>query len=174
MPKTSSPYAFPTLALAVTLSAFLIISACGDGKPITGKITRLAVEDYAGKEVNVDFTENRTTLLVFWATWCQPCIMEIPSLIVLHEKYRDRDFKVVSVNVDDPGGLKVAALAKRFGINYPLYSGDEATMQRFGGVNALPTSFVIDKQGRIVEKIQGLLHEEELERRVLAVLNSKD
>ncbi len=173
MRKFFSFSAPPTLAITVTAAFFLFLSACEKDKAIAGKIPDLAVKDYSGQPVKVDFSSNQTTLLVFWATWCQPCIMEIPALMMLHEKYRDRNFQVISINVDDPEGKKVAAYANQFGINYPLLSGDDKAMQRFGGITALPTSFLLDREGRIIEKIQGLLHEAELERRVLAALNAK-
>jgi len=97
--------------------------------------------------------------------------MEMPSLVKLHAKYGDRGFRVVSINVDDPGGKKAMAIAREYGINYPTLIGNEDVMKQFGGVQALPTSFLIDKNGRLREKLQGLYPESILEKMVLEALS---
>ncbi len=96
--------------------------------------------------------------------------MEVPSLMKLHQKYKDRNFRVVSINVDDPEGQKVKAIIRDFGINYPVLIGNEEIMKQFGGIVALPTSFIVGSDGLIREKLQGLQPEDELERMVLSAL----
>lgn len=160
--------------LKVLCPAFLLVllSACGeDRKPISGEIPRLTLETFSGESFTLDPSQKDATLLVFWASWCGPCLMEIPTLIALHEKLRDRSFQVVGINVDDPAALpKAKALAGEYGINYPSLIGSQETMRVFGGVNALPTSFLIGKDGKIREKLMGLRSGEELERKILELL----
>jgi thiol-disulfide isomerase/thioredoxin len=153
------------------LSAGLLgLGGCGENRGISGKVPPLTLQTYAGESYTLDEEGKDVTLLVFWATWCQPCLMEIPSLNKLHEKYRDRRFRVLAINVDDPDGGKVKAISGNYGIKYPVLVGSEDTMRQFGGVTALPTSFLIGRDGKIKDKMQGLVPEDDLERRVLEAL----
>ena len=120
----------------------------------------MALKNYSGETFTLAGEDKDVTLLVFWATWCRPCLMEMPSLVKLHDKYRDRKFRVVSINVDDHEGQKVKSISRDYGINYPVLIGNEEVMKQFGGVQALPTSFLIGRDGRIREKLQGLYPEE--------------
>lgn len=167
MPKTSAFLRFFPLLLLLSL-----ITGCGeDRRPISGEIPPLSLNTFSGEAFTLKASDKDATLLVFWASWCGPCLMEIPVLIKLHEKYRNRSFQVVSINVDDPGALQKAKdLAGQYGINYPTLVGSEETMRQFGGVNALPTSFLIGKDGKIREKLMGLRSEEELEQKILELL----
>jgi thiol-disulfide isomerase/thioredoxin len=158
----------PALTLA-SLLAFLLIGCGGDSRGISSKIPELSLKTHLGKDFKLDGNSKETTLLVFWATWCGPCMMEIPSLIVLQEKYRDRNFRVVSILLDDPEGQKAPILTSRYGINYTILLGSDETTRQFGGVHALPTSFLI-KDGKIREKVMGLVPEEEMERKVQKLL----
>ena len=148
----------------------LFLQGCQDKQPISGKVPTLALKSYSGETYTVAGDDKDVTLLVFWATWCRPCLMEVPTLVKLHDKYRDRKFRVVSINVDDPEGKKVKSIAKEFGITYPILIGNEDIMRQFGGVQALPTSFLIDREGHIRQKLQGLYPEDHLEGLVAAAV----
>jgi thiol-disulfide isomerase/thioredoxin len=105
----------------------------------------LSLADFRGKVV----------LLNFWATWCGPCRAEIPDLVELQKKYKDQ-LQIIGLVVDDDDQEAVKKFITEFGINYPVaLSTDEIRLQ-YGGVAALPTSFVIDAQGRVVQKHEGL------------------
>jgi thiol-disulfide isomerase/thioredoxin len=153
------------------MAGALLLSGCGEKRPITGKVPTVALKSYSGETFTLAGDDKDVTLLVFWATWCQPCLMEMPALVKLHGKYGDRNFRVVSINVDDPEGQKVKAISREYGINYPVLIGNEEVMKQFGGVTALPTSFLIGRDGRIREKLQGLRPEEELEHMVVQALS---
>jgi thiol-disulfide isomerase/thioredoxin len=149
----------------------MLLAGCQEKRPITGKVPTLSLKNFSGETFTLAGEDKDVTLLVFWATWCQPCLMEVPSLVKFHEKFRDRKFRVVSVNVDDPEGQKVKAIVRNYGINYPVLIGNEEVMKQFGGIVALPTSFLIGRDGRIREKLQGLRPEDELESMILAALS---
>ena len=105
----------------------------------------------------------------FWATWCPPCREEIPGLIALQNKYKDRlQIIGVSMDEDDPPAY-VKVFADKAGINYPVVMGAEIAKE-YGGVPALPTSFVVNTDGRVVQKHVGLLEPEVIENEVRALL----
>lgn len=153
------------------LAAVFLAAGCQENRPISGKIPTVALKSYSGETVTLGGDGKEVTLLVFWATWCRPCLMEMPTLVKLHGKYQDRNFRVVSINVDDPEGKKVQAISRDYGLNYPILIGNEDVMKQFGGVQALPTSFLIGTDGRIREKLQGLHPEDYMEQMVLEALN---
>ena len=157
-------------AVLWALAACLFFMACGKENRRSGDAPPFTLKTYAGGEYSFSPRDGKVTLLVFWATWCQPCLMEIPSLVELQEKYRSRGFHVVGINIDDPDGKKAVPIMRRFGVNYPMLIGGDDASRAFGGVNALPTSFLIGRDGKIREKIQGLLPGQLLEAKVAAEL----
>jgi thiol-disulfide isomerase/thioredoxin len=158
------------LLTSVCLGMLLLLGGCRDDRPISGKAPTVSLKTYTGEAFTLAGGEQGVTLLVFWATWCQPCLREVPTLVKLHDKYRDKNFRVVSINVDDPEGKKIKAIVREFGITYPVLIGNEEVMKQFGGVQALPTSFLIGRDGRIRERLQGLYPEDRLDGFVSAAL----
>lgn len=122
----------------------------GDFSGKTSKGETFHLSDYKGKVV----------LLNFWATWCGPCVMEIPDLIKLQEKYGEKGFQIVGLSADD--NLELAAdFAKEHGINYPVLlvptDGDSREALRpLGAISGLPTSILLDKNGKIVWRMEGI------------------
>src|SRR4051812_19743263 len=100
-----------------------MFTGCEEKQPISGKVPTVSFKTYSGESFTLAGDDKDVTLLVFWATWCQPCLMEMPGLVKLHEKYHGRNFRVLSVNVDDREGQKVKAISREFGITYPVLIG---------------------------------------------------
>jgi len=94
-------------------------------------------------------------LVNFWATWCGPCRAEIPDLVELQKKYKDR-LQILGLVVDDEDLDAIKKFAARFGINYPVALATNDIRIQYGGIPALPTSFVLDSEGRVVQKHEGL------------------
>ena len=111
--------------------------------------------DIDGKPVSTAGWQGKVVIVNFWATWCPPCREEIPILIHLADKYKD-DLVVVGVSVDDGSPDEVREFARQVGINYPIVMRSRELLLEYGGVPALPTSFVINKEGRVVQKHEGL------------------
>jgi thiol-disulfide isomerase/thioredoxin len=128
-----------------------------------------AVKGMDGKTVSLEGTQGKVVLLNFWATWCGPCRMEVPDLVELQKKYQDR-LQVIGLVVDDADEDAVRKFAKRYSINYPVAMATDEMRFQFGGVPALPTSFIIDAQGRVVQKHIGLRDPELYEMEVRALL----
>ena len=128
-----------------------------------------AVKGIDGLTVNLAAARGKVVLLNFWATWCGPCRMEVPDLVELQKKYQDR-LQVIGLVIDDTDEDAVRKFAKRYSINYPVAMATDEMRFQFGGVPALPTSFIIDAQSRVVQKHIGLRDPELYEMEVRALL----
>jgi cytochrome c biogenesis protein CcmG/thiol:disulfide interchange protein DsbE len=141
-------------------------------EPVAGTpAPNVIFKDLDGKDVPLSGFKGKVVLINFWATWCDPCYIEIPWLIEMQEKYGKRGFTVLGVSMDEEGKAAVAPfLAKeRFNVNgqklpmnYPIVLGNDDAATKFGGLLGYPTSFLISKDGKEIKKIQGLIPYEEL------------
>src|SRR6059058_6415375 len=113
------------------------------------------VDTLEGKPLSVGDYKGKVILLNFWATWCGPCRSEIPDLVELQNKYKDQ-LQIIGLVVDDDDEDAVKKFAEKFGINYPVAIATEELRMQYGGIPALPTSFVLDGEGRVVQKHEGL------------------
>jgi thiol-disulfide isomerase/thioredoxin len=112
--------------------------------------------DIDGNVVSTAEWQGKVVLLNFWATWCPPCREEIPELIDLQTRYKDR-LQVVGISIDDPEDLAaVKKFTQREGVNYPIVMVTREMLAEYGGVPALPTSFVVNTESKVVQKHVGL------------------
>jgi thiol-disulfide isomerase/thioredoxin len=114
-----------------------------------------ALKDLEGKPLSLEEAKGKVVLLNFWATWCGPCRAEIPDLIELQKEFKDK-LEIIALATDEDDAEEVKKFVAKEGINYPVAMDDDKVSGEYGGVPALPTSFVIDPQGRVVEKHVGL------------------
>ena len=121
------------------------------------------MKDVDGKTVQLSEYRGKVVLLDFFATWCGPCKIEIPWFIEMERKNKDKGFAVLGVSMDDEGWEIVKPFLAQMGVNYRVVIGNDSTGQLYGGVDALPTTFLIDKQGRIAAVHQGLASKREFE-----------
>jgi thiol-disulfide isomerase/thioredoxin len=126
------------------------------------------LRDISGRIVSTADWKGKVVILNFWATWCPPCREEIPELVQLQAKYKDK-LLIVGASEDDDGPQKVLQFAQRYGMNYPIVMATRELIDNYGGVPALPTSFIIDPQGRVMMKHTGLYDYEVYEREVRAL-----
>ncbi|MDB4474215.1 TlpA family protein disulfide reductase [Opitutaceae bacterium] len=117
-------------------------------------------EDLLGKVVVVDF----------WATWCPPCRAEIPGYIAMQRELADEDLIIVGVSLDEGGPAVVQKFADQMGINYELVMGDLEVVRAFGGVQVIPTTFLIDREGRVRHRKEGMMSRKDYEAIVREVL----
>jgi len=108
-----------------------------------------------GKPISLAAARGKIILLNFWASWCGPCRAEVPDLVELQERYKDH-LQVVGLIVDDDDMDAIHQFVKEFGINYPVGVAPVELRVQYGGIPALPTSFILDTQGRVVQKHVGL------------------
>ncbi len=108
-----------------------------------------ALKDADGKTVRLADYKGKVVLLDFWATYCGPCRIEIPWFMDLERTRKDKGFAVLGVSMDDNGWEDVKPFLAELKVNYRVVIGDDATAQSYGGVDSIPTAFLIDKQGKI-------------------------
>ena len=108
-----------------------------------------ALKDADGRTVHLSDYRGKVVLLDFWATWCGPCKMEIPWFMDLERRNKDKGFAVLGVSMDDEGWEVVKPFLKGLGVNYRVVIGNDNTAQLYGGIDALPTTFLIDREGKI-------------------------
>jgi thiol-disulfide isomerase/thioredoxin len=113
-------------------------------------------ETIRGERLSLASLKGKVTLINFWATWCGPCKAEIPDLVALQERYRDQ-LQIIGVSEDEAPAEAVQRFADEHRVNYPIVMATDAIRTAFPGVSALPTSFVIDPEGRVVQRHIGLL-----------------
>ena len=156
------------IAFAAASVAACLLTGCGSeprsvkaANPVKADKDRkpapeFALKDADGKTVRLEDYKGKVVLLDFFATWCGPCKIEIPWFMELERKNKDRGFSVLGVSMDDEGWEVVKPFLADLGVNYRVVIGNDATAQVYGGVDALPTTFLIDRNGRIAAVHVGL------------------
>jgi len=149
-----------------------------DGGTITLLKERKAVDPITvktidGKDLSLASLRGKVVIVNFWATWCPPCREEIPDLIALQARYPDQ-LQVVGVSQDEAPASMVAQFASQHRMNYPIVMDTPELERMFTNIHALPTSFVVDRDGRIAQRHVGMLNASltETETRVLAGLET--
>jgi thiol-disulfide isomerase/thioredoxin len=118
-----------------------------------------AARDLSGQLVSTGAMKGKVVIVNFWATWCGPCREEIPEMIALQSQYKD-ELQIIGVSEDDGPPAQVAKFVQKVGINYPVVMSTDALEKEYGGIPALPTSFLVNKDGRVVQKDVGLYPED--------------
>lgn len=142
------------------------VSSSGERKPAPA----FKLKDSSGAEAKLSDYKGKVVLLNFWATWCGPCQVEIPWFEEFEQKYKDRGFAVLGVSFDDDGWISVRPYMAAHKINYRIALGSDELSQIYGGVDSLPTSFLIDRSGRIAAMHVGLVDKRDYQDEILKLL----
>jgi peroxiredoxin len=151
--------AIPVALLLLPLAACVSVStpaahlkADKDRKPAPD----FSLNDSDGRAVQLSDYRGKVVLLNFWATWCAPCRMEVPWLIDFERQHKEQGFAVLGISMDEEGWDAVKPFMTHTGMNYRVLMGNDMVAQLYGGVDSLPTTFMIDREGRIASVHVGL------------------
>jgi len=130
----------------------------------------LTFKDLAGKEVSLAALKGKVVVVDFWATWCGPCRQEIPGYIEMQKKYGKDGLVIIGVSLDQKGPKVVKKFVEANSMDYTVVMGDDKAVDAFGGFNAIPTTFLINREGRIVHQKSGAMAHAEYEELVKKAL----
>jgi len=128
------------------------------------------LQDTSGKPVKLSDYKGKVVILDFWATWCPPCRAEIPNFVDLQKQYGKQVLAVIGVSLDQDGVAGVADFAKAHSINYPIVMGNQDVVEAYGGIEAIPTTLVIDQAGNVVARHTGFTDKSEFEAEIKKLL----
>lgn len=124
-----------------------------------------------GRLVQLSAYRGQVVVLNFWATWCNPCQLEIPCFVEFQSAYDAKGFSVIGVSLDEDGWTPVLPYVTKQKINYPIVLGNNDVLRAYGGLESLPTTLIIDRQGQVAATHVGLVSRSVYERDIKAVLN---
>ena len=136
----------------------------------TAEAPDFTVYDLENKPLRTADFKGKVVLLDFWATWCPPCLEEIPHFKKLHLQYSSQGLVILGVSLDEAGRDHVKEFVKENSIPYPIAMSNDKIVKDFGGIRGIPTTFVIDRDGKIVSKLVGYHDLEEFESLIKKVL----
>ncbi|MDQ3199885.1 MAG: TlpA family protein disulfide reductase [Verrucomicrobiota bacterium] len=159
--------------LRLLLGALLLASCLTTlaDAPASGQVAPAwQLQDLDAKPVKLSDFKGKVVVLNFWATWCPPCRAEIPALISLQQQYSPRGLVVIGVALDQGGAAVVKPFVKKMEIDYFNVIGDQKMTQAYGGITVVPTTFIIDRQGKIVTEQKGAADRASLEAEIKLLL----
>jgi thiol-disulfide isomerase/thioredoxin len=173
-----NPLALIVVAIVVAFGIYVgYHNARRNGAPAAGHLTRSApdfsLESLDGKTTRLSDFRGKAVLLNFWATWCGPCKIEIPWFVDLQNEYGSQGLQIVGVAMDDGSKEDIAKFAKDMGMNYPILIGKDSVGDAYGGVDGLPQSFLITRDGKIIDRLIGLRGKAEVEDAIKKALDAK-
>lgn len=173
-PSAAARIGFLTALLAILAASLLALTSTAQLPVIRfvrdpDPAPDFQLKDLDGQDLNLAAYKGKVILLNFWATWCGPCRAEIPGLIDLQNKYKDQ-LQIIGMDIDDEEA-DVRDTLKSESINYPVAMTPGQIRMEYGGITALPTVFVINQEGRVVQKHVGLFNPALYETEVRALLN---
>ena len=154
----------------VTLLAALLLAASDAQGQELKKAPALTLKDVSGRTLRLSDYKGKVVLLNFWATWCPPCRAEMPDLIKMQREYGSKGLQVIGITYSPEEISEVRQFVQKLGVNYPIALGTKEIMSLFDETETLPLTIVIDRQGNLHARIEGILLPKEFEQKIKPLL----
>ena len=160
-------FRLPLGVLGLLFVGSLLFAEPKTGFLIGQKAPNFSLKTMDGKSLSLYTLKGKVVILNFWATWCGPCLQEIPDFIALDQAYSKKGLQILGLSVDD-------TVSKQFlqdhGVSYPVMIITDTIAKAYGGINAIPTTFILDKNGVIIDKVLGSREADYFERKFKEIL----
>lgn len=173
---------FPRAVIAVSIALSLAACSRSDRHVLAADSLKpesqrkpapdFSLKDPNGKTVKLSEYRGKVILLNFWATWCGPCKIEIPWFVEFEQKHKDQGFAVLGVSMDEEGWDVVKPFLEQHKVNYRVLMGSDQVAQLYGGIDSLPSSFIIDRDGRVASVHIGLVSKSDYQNEINALLEA--
>lgn len=168
------------IVVAVVISIMLVfgVRRVHHAAAPPGQLQGKAAPDFSlpsttGQTMKLSDFQGKAVLLNFWATWCEPCKVEMPWFVDLQKKYGSQGLQVIGVAMDDGSPAAISAFAQKMGVNYPILLGKEEVGDQYGGIEYLPSTFYIGRDGKVIDHAFGLVSRSEIEANIEKALGQQ-
>jgi peroxiredoxin len=148
------------------------------GAAMVGDVRGMQAPDFEltsldGKRVKLSDFRGKAVVLNFWATWCPPCKVEMPWFVEFQKQHEKDGLVILGIAMDDSEPQKIAQFTSEMGVNYPVLLGTDKVSEQYGNVEFLPTTFYVDRHGKIFGKAAGLIDRSEIQHDIEHMLNGE-
>jgi len=154
----------------LTLIVMVLVTVASTAAQSQGKAPNFSLKSTDGSTFELAKLKGKVVVVNFWATWCGPCRSEIPGFLEVYRQYKSKGLEIVGVSLDRGGWSEVRPFVEKYKVSYPVVVGDGNLADAYGGIEAIPTTFVVDKKGNIVNKHLGYLNKAAFEKMIKDLL----